>query len=236
MYRSSNGLKFKHESGNTPDGNDPAIIRQPDGSLRMYYVRNKEKKSQPKGPPQSDIYSAVSDDGLNWSDDPGIRIKGDDTGGFASVPDVVNIGSGKLRMYYVGFNSQKTVDYIFTATSTDGLAWTRESGRRLPGHYVDPAVVKRGSKWLMLAATLPPPSKSGKPGKMGRQKIHLATSSNGLKWKLNKKPLITKKDGNALDPTFQKIGKNRYRIYYSTTTGKTFDGPFKVVSGILRKK
>lgn len=111
---------------------DPSVIQLEDGSLRLYYFG-------PSGPvggdPAADtgdhiIYSAVSDDGINFSAEAGERVAAERI----TDPDVI-YHLGRWLMYIsVG---QSTDIYA----STDGLTFERTafswSGGGVPGAYVD---------------------------------------------------------------------------------------------------
>lgn len=222
LFQSSNGLTFNSVDASTPQGSDPAIVTLADGSMRMYYIATKGGPA-PKAGPQFDkeVKSATSQDGLNWSVEEGTRLA--DAG--YGVPDVVPLPTGGWRMYWVAKGPNRE-SIIKSAVSSDGLSFTEEKGYRLPANYVDPAVIRLANgRWLMAMATL----SFNKP-----QRIHLAESSNGLKWRLQKKPfIINGKKGSALDPTLLQLGKRRYRVYYSTAKAFTFEGPFRVESGVM---
>lgn len=227
-YQSSDGLRFTAVQAATPQGSDPAIVPLSDWRMRMYYVAVEgppPEPGQPPPPPQQQrksVRSAISTDGLSWADEEGVRLA--DAG--YGVPDVVQLPDGGWRMYWVdrGSNNESV---IASARSSDGLNFTRESGHRLPEGYVDPAVVMLGhNSWLMAVSTLG-------VGKL--QRVYLARSTDGLRWKLDAKPLIAPRGRSALDPTLLPLAKRRFRIYYSTASRQTFDGPFRVESGILRK-
>ena len=86
-----------------------------------------------------DVTESPSD---TWVKEPGIRLNldgADPTGtvGF-HTPYVFRFPDGTLRMYYdiVPFSSAQ----IRSATSTDGLVWTKETGVRLSGVGCHPGV------------------------------------------------------------------------------------------------
>jgi predicted GH43/DUF377 family glycosyl hydrolase len=79
---------------------------------------------------QNHIISAVSDDGLQFEIEPGVRIAQESAERESSAvyaPEVVRLGDGSYRMYYSGW-SEKIQGGIFSATSSDGLNWKKDPG------------------------------------------------------------------------------------------------------------
>jgi uncharacterized protein YodC (DUF2158 family) len=72
------------------------------------------------------IISAVSDDGLTFAEEPGVRVAQETERETFSVyaPEVVRLGDGGYRMYFSGW-SDDIRGGVFTATSADGLAWQK---------------------------------------------------------------------------------------------------------------
>jgi hypothetical protein len=125
-YVSDNGSQFALESGvRVSEGRMPSVIRLSDGRYRMYL--------EDTVPTEASFWSAISSDGLNFTLEPGNRLKTTDTGnesiGFTS-PRVAALKDGRYRMYYGGQNSKGDC-LLLSAISTDGLIWTREEGIRI---------------------------------------------------------------------------------------------------------
>jgi len=97
---------------------DADVVKLPDGRYRMYYGIEPEVPGN-----QLEVYSAISSDGLTWSEEPGIRIR------WAAMPTVIELPDGRWRMYYQGRLALKPC--ILSAISEDGLTFTREEGIRL---------------------------------------------------------------------------------------------------------
>ena len=105
------------------DGSVPFIHKLKDGRVRLYYCN------------EMGILSAISKDGLIFTKEQGIRIS-PGTGFEIQVcdPTIVDLSSGKMRMYYKGANSQnpgpgQSVHKIYSATSSDGLTFQKEGLR-----------------------------------------------------------------------------------------------------------
>ena len=76
------------------------------------------------------IVSAVSDDGLRFKIEPGVRIAQESAERESSgvyAPEVIRLGDGSYRMYYSGWG-ENINGGIFSATSPDGLNWTKDPG------------------------------------------------------------------------------------------------------------
>ncbi len=213
-YRSQDGLAFRPVQGRMPFGAHPTVVRLPDGRLRMYYAT-------PDDPPfvPSRLRSASSRDGYFWFLDDGVRF-GDV--GFG-VMEVVPLRDGTWRLYY----NDRRLDgssRILSARSTRGLTFHLEPGVRLPAPYVDPAVVRPASgRWLMAVSTI----EKGRP-----QRVHLAESKDGLRWKVEPGPLFDDPGASDFDPTLLALGDGRYRLYYTRARGALFE----VFSGIIRRR
>ena len=70
--------------------------------------------------------SAVSDDGLTFEMEAGVRVTG---GGphdrlTAFAPEILRLPDGSFRMYYAGYRDAKRAD-ILTALSSDCLRWEK---------------------------------------------------------------------------------------------------------------
>lgn len=77
----------------------------------------------------NEIISAVSDDGLRFEREPGVRIAQETARETLSVyaPEVVRLGDGTYRMYYAGWTDE-IAGGVFSATSHDGLDWVKDDG------------------------------------------------------------------------------------------------------------
>jgi len=130
---SDDGLNFTKEAGYRFEGYtlfSHWIVRNPDGSFRMYWLDQKQGQVNAMG--YAAVKSALSTDG-GWTfiGEPGERLTfsgtGYETNGIGGGR-VLLLADGRFRMYYGG-----TSDYsrVLSAISTDGLSFTREAGVRL---------------------------------------------------------------------------------------------------------
>jgi hypothetical protein len=124
----------------------------------------------------------------------------------------VRLPDGRVRIYIVEtptLNSscpEKVASYI----SSDGISFTKESGWRLEGGYVDTEVLRaKDGDWVMVMAD--------GPGCGDRvQKLYMSTSNDGLTWAKPQK--ISGSDLSRLDPTGYEVSANVFRIYYATSS------------------
>ncbi len=76
---------------------------------------------------QNHIVSAISDDGLDFRPEPGVRIPQENSFEDYAVyaPEVIRLGDGSYRMYYAAWTYAPMHGRLFTAVSPDGLSWTK---------------------------------------------------------------------------------------------------------------
>lgn len=92
---------------------DADVVDLGNGSFRMYYAAEPEIANF-----KSQVYSAISTDGVTWTAEKEIRQG-------STFPDVIKLPDGRWRMYY------QSNQVIKSAVSTDGLNFTDESGTRI---------------------------------------------------------------------------------------------------------
>lgn len=137
---SSDGLSWTQDEGiRLEQVTFPSVIKSPDGRWRMYF-----QGSIPGNPPQTAILSAISPDGLNWTQEDGSRIRLGQQGEYdtknVAAPTVIELSKDKYLMVYRGSsgenrfgkvdpkdNKPAPIDYLISATSPDGLNWTPQS-------------------------------------------------------------------------------------------------------------
>ena len=197
------------------------------GTRQAYYI-----VMNPNGK-RKEIYTApMTADGLALGE--GIPLGINDGGAMAwGVPDAVVTPDGRVRIYWVEPDPQgrRASEVIVSATSTDksGTSFVRDRGFRTTRGIVDFEVLsaKKGA-WLAITSTTPEDPK--KP-----QRLLLASSKNGLNWKINRKSL-TPSSMSYLDPTGIRIGPRKYRIYYSKAPNVLGDRAYALEQGVLTIK
>ena len=137
---SKDGLTWSEGKEIMKQATFPSVLKLEDPStgsgqvkFRMYY-----QGSIPGNPPQNGIASAISDDGVNWTQEEDLRIKQGQKPGYddenVGAPTVEMLSDGTFLMVYRGsagensygkkdFNGTKPApkDYLISATSKDGL-------------------------------------------------------------------------------------------------------------------
>jgi len=151
---------------------DPFVLPM-SGSLFRLYVPSE----------QEGIISAVSNDGLAFTREDGIRI-GFGEGG---MPGALLLPDNRVRLFLNGANGGQ--DGIFSLISDDGLNFTVEGGMRIsapPTFIIDNAQPIRLSdgSYLMLYQQLDP-DMLDKPEPWTYTEIHLATSMDAFNWTAN---------------------------------------------------
>jgi hypothetical protein len=150
----------------------------------------------------------VSEDGLTWTKEAGVRFydEGDKPGEiFTSVPDVIRLPDGRLRMYYTrGMTSATAV------SSDEGVTWAKERNLDLGDIAVDPDIVLLDDGTYKLFYTA---FESG--WAVGNQVMMSASSADGLEFSLDagKRLEPATADGLITDPDVIKVAGG-YRMYY----------------------
>lgn len=103
---------FNNYPGNFSRPFDPTLVLNPEGTIRMYFTVNKELKSQ-----LTSFYSAISDDGINYTFEEGERFGIKDTQLVDSAGTVFN------NTYFLMAPDKNGGAYF--ATSKDGLTFER---------------------------------------------------------------------------------------------------------------
>ena len=173
-------------------------------------------------PPTAHFLSAISSDRTRFLPEDGVRM----TLTGIAVPKVVATPTG-VRVYYT------TDAGISSASSSDGLNFTVDPGLRLASgssyNWGDPAVINTGSGWLMLATDL--------PRDQSYSSIWLSSSTDGLTWTLDAKPLISSPAGSPIDASFLPVGSG-YRVYYgffAGASGTASSVQSQVMSGLVSR-
>lgn len=166
---------------------DADVVELPDGRLRMYFAL------EPEAPGfEAQVYSAVSPDGITWTKEDGERMKG------ATFPSVLKLPDGTWRMYFQGaVLGSPPASAILSATSKDGLNWTKEEGVRIKrsaqGTYdtenvADPSVVRLSDgTYLMVYRGQAGENTYNKTDEFRKKPMSIdylisATSKDGLSW------------------------------------------------------
>lgn len=194
---STDGKKFTEESGNRVEqGVMPATVQLVDGRWRMYYASDKQLKSAVS----KDAYTFTAEEGVRLN--PGRAGQLDEFGIFH--PSIVKLPDGSFKLFYDGQFKEGQGPFwrIMSATSKDGLNWTKDEGSRIPldegevntlerfkfEHASSPtALYKDGMYTIYFNAQGGPFSRSG---------IWRASSGDGIRFQVEKAPIL------AVDPAY----------------------------------
>lgn len=196
-WTSYDGVVFEKTSVQMPPGADYTVIEQPDGSWRLYFadfVGNFET-----APPSPDdlkaVFSTATSDFESFTPAVETGVGQQALGRAWGVPDTITAPDGTVRMYWVDEVDGERWEVIRLATSQDGSTFVVADDPVIFGGYVDPFVLRaREGDWLMLLSTTPHPSELP-------QKLHLASSPDGIAWEVDPKPLFEDEQWNYLDPS-----------------------------------
>jgi hypothetical protein len=202
------------ESNNRMISNPSVLEINSDNWIMVYEEQPIKVKGQTDTLPgpnsQRNLYLATSNDGKNFQKAGIIIDSSKEDNYFASVPDLVKLPDGKIRMYYVSGG-----DSIGSAISSDnGLTWKRESGYRLTNNAVDPDVLIKKlddqTSWVMYYSEL-----TG-----ANNRIYKSTSNDGLNWSQGIIVLAPSTSGNTvIDPDVVEIDSNHFRMFYGEMAG-----------------
>jgi predicted GH43/DUF377 family glycosyl hydrolase len=132
---SSDGLNFTLEPGarfatSGIQHGAPRCLPLPDGRWRLYF-HHYPQPMQIGLSAGNHIVSAISEDGLNFILEPGVRVAQThpvwETYA-VYAPEVLRLANGTYRMYYGAWNNDKNRGRIFAAHSADGLLWHKADG------------------------------------------------------------------------------------------------------------
>jgi hypothetical protein len=155
------------------------ILSVPGGGYVMFFT------TPPRSTAPAGIGSATSEDGLNFTTVPGLRVAANDVPDTPALSpgDVVRTPDGKAwRMYFSTFNfgprpPDTARERIYSALSTDLVSWTLEPGVRvgvgsaIPGSAEHPAVIRHGDGSVTALYGRPTPGDYG---------LHYSWSRDGL--------------------------------------------------------
>ncbi len=190
---------------------NPSVFKLSYGRYRMIYEGARMTNDEKGGRYQTDrkLYSAISSDGMIWTKEPGTRFwdYGDGKPGeiFTSVPDVIRLADGRLRMYYTKGATSATA-----LSGDEGLTWVKETNLDLRKVAVDPDILQlEDGSYKLFFTTFE--SEFG----IGEQWVVGASSADGINFVLDNGKLVEPGTSGGLitDPDVVKTGDG-YRMYY----------------------
>lgn len=221
--RSSDGLNFQGYGEvvvNGPFGSEqemvtnPAVFQLKNGKYRVIYEGSKNQQSVRK------LYSAVSDDGLRWTKEDGVRLedsivenkKGISQGIiFTSVPDIIRLDNDCLRMYYTVIDESRIAE-----SCDEGLIWQKKGEIMFdvyPEVVQDPDIIRlENGKYKLFFST--------QDFDRTRQWILSAESDDGINFKIDLGERLNPSLGNkrVVDPDVVKLPDGKYRMYFGESS------------------
>jgi len=177
---SLDGLNWNYEGIAMAAASHPGIVKLSDGSWRLYYQCGEG------------ICSAISNDGLTFEQEDGVRLESDVSleGANLRHPCIVTLPEGGYRMYYDTDAENGAFIRIWSAYSQDGLTFNRE-GLNIDltlyrddwptgfyAHSSKPEVIQTSDgKWRMFFASSRLIGSVYTPAV-----IRMATSNDGVNW------------------------------------------------------
>lgn len=246
VYVSKDGVNFTTSNESVPMGSDYSVIQKSDGTFLLYFVGfdmqppapNQAPQGDPNNPSQNQpvasqqskkkVFVSTSKDLKTFSEPVFTGIEQKDETPAWGVPDTYTDLEGHIKMMWVEMIDGERDEVLLTATSTDGISFTRDEGIALKGGYVDPYMLQvKENDWILLLSTTPDPRKLP-------QKLFIAYSSDGKNWQVEPNPLLEEAEANNLDPTAVQLSENTWRIIYSRVDlDKALSGPYFYQSALL---
>ena len=233
------GVRLSPQQGGAGDFRvvSSEVVPLPDesGKLRMYYECCDGPQSK-----QNSIRSAVSNDGLDWTIEPGVRMEF--SGRNLTSPRILFLDDGQCRLYC----SQRGIGIISAVSSDGGLTFHPEPGIRIaPGQSFDyftafaPEILRISSGgYRMYYAGYGDPK---------RADILTAVSDDGLNWQKASRPVLSP-EGRVWDAAKcsemciirlpERDGQApRYRMFYEACDGTAKDerGVWRIASATSAK-
>lgn len=230
---SQDGIKFTTDGAVLDWGGSVSDTVKVPGGWRTYFHVN----ADPRAGARMRIRSAFSSDGKTWRVEEGDRVVAPAAGPAAlgvADPAAVQLPDGSWLMAIKSFIEEVgpappgpapsggiRSHQVASATSPDGLTWTRDPGVRLWPASV-PCAINDGDQRVLLYF-VQPPDQPGEP-----ETVACAVSTDGMKFEpatsFQIEGLSTLK---AVDPSIVKDDAGRFRLYYlaSNHPGDPAAGP-----------
>lgn len=218
-FTSSDGVTFTRENVASFRGNFPSVVQLPDGRFRMYFVRFDSQGSSPTA-----IFSAVSPDGLNWVEEPGIRVQGLESSAVILKDGRTLLAIRRPSTNPIPFPEWATNDQggmsIHLAVSDDGLTFTElgevvdgVTSRELEGstYGVELARMANGKVMLYYQGSIP---MIGRPVNEQTLKLGKPMRSSLRGIETARRYGFNDVGGSGADPTFVVV-KGKDRVYFA---------------------
>lgn len=165
---------------------DPTLVPLPDGKIRLYFTSNmqRERDSIPA------IHSAISNDGVKFEFEPGVRFAVE---GRAAIDSAVVLHSGVFHMY-VPDNGRGTPGRDAGDKSREGIGYHATSSDGLKFERLDDVTISDRRRWLGNAVSDGDSIHFFGTG----QGLWVGESKNGKDWKVISFPKIRGGDPGAV--------------------------------------
>ena len=225
--KSSDGLAFE-KTGVVVENGEPdsmqmmvsnsAVIELNNGSYRVIYECQDNNHNRR-------LFSVFSEDGFTWTKEEGVRFQDYGDGKpdelFTSVPDIIRLDNGDLRMYYT-----RGITSAIALSKDEGLTWIKERNLDLDRIAIDPDILRLDDGTYKLFFT----SFDSEFG-VGPQYVMSASSTDGINFTVDSgkrlEPVSEYK--LLLDPDIIRLSDGSYRMYYSEMQN---DGSIIILSAI----
>ena len=178
---------------------NPSVLEIKTGDWIMIYEQDFGTNPQTA---QRNLYLATSSDGMHFTE-AGIAVDSSkQDNNFASVPNLILLPNGTVRMYYVCGGQ----DICARDSSDNGKTWIKDTFKFNQTNVGDPDVLRSGNNWVMYFTNLNPDSNG----------IYKAYSSDGLNWTALNGPVIEKTNSNYVnvDPDVVETSSNHFTMFY----------------------
>ncbi|MDE2807950.1 MAG: hypothetical protein OXN90_05980, partial [Gemmatimonadota bacterium] len=219
----------------------PDVIPLADGRYRMYY---EGKTEQGDGQVKATIVSSISDDGLVWEREPGLRLAGASVSYLAPrclhLDPAAEQGGPRFRLYVSAYPYPDVAGNkkIVSAVSEDGLVFQLEPGVRIPQDrdlesyaVYAPEVLRLGEGGFRMYYAGWTSAPEVPRGSKYHGRIFSAFSADGLQWV--KDPGICIDNGGpwdaakASEPCVIDLADGRFRMFYEACD---LDGRWRIAS------
>ncbi len=174
---------------------DPAPFLLEDGRIRIYYLDFSQRPGPNDPTFKSKIYSAISKDGENFTQEDWVRFTHDDT----FDPDVIKVGD-EWNMYAGNVLMGTDLNRVILAVSSDGLNF-QEEGVAFEGGSVPDVFLKDGTYYLYTAG------------------IDIATSPDGRSFVSTGQSFHTSLGQVTADPSVIELGNGQYMMIFKFSEG-----------------
>jgi predicted GH43/DUF377 family glycosyl hydrolase len=201
-----------------------------EGRLRMYYECCRGPQSAPNS-----IRSAVSEDGLNWTVEPGVRLE--TPGCYYNSCRLILLADGRCRMYV----AQQGRGIISAISNDCGLSFDLEDGTRVPNGDNHDRLIAFAPEIVQIDNGVYRMYYAGYSHSTSAS-ILTATSEDGLNWVKETEPVISPGQSPLDHAKCSEMGlltlpstagePPRFRLFYEACDGTTRDerGIWRIVS------